>query len=158
MEEWRKIKGYGKDYECSSLGRVRSFKRESVVVLTPTQELNGYVSVGLSMDGVQCKILIHTLIAETFLGYERKGHTTVCDHINSDKTDNRLANLQVISNRENVSRSKINKSGFTGVRWRADRGKWVAYAQVDGKIRYFGHYNTKEAARVARLEGLNNYR
>tara|TARA_R110000868_G_scaffold116769_2_gene310582 strand:- start:1348 stop:1728 length:381 start_codon:yes stop_codon:yes gene_type:complete len=40
------------------------------------------------------------------------------DHINQDKTDNRIKNLREVTNSENLrnmSKSKKNKSGFTGV-------------------------------------------
>ena len=56
------------------------------------------------------------------------------DHINHDRTDNRLCNLRNVTrteNQRNQSKKTNNSSGVTGVYWRKDRQKWVAKIKVN---------------------------
>lgn len=49
------------------------------------------------------------------------------DHINGDRTDNRIENLRVVDNRTNSRNQKIrrtNTSGVMGVRWHATKRRW----------------------------------
>lgn len=75
------------------------------------------------------------------------------DHVNGNRTDNRLANLRSVdrqANMRNMKRSKRNTSGATGVSYRADRGVWRAYVHVDGRIKSLGHFATIDEAKAAR--------
>lgn len=75
------------------------------------------------------------------------------DHINGDKTDNRLANLRDVTgaeNSRNQKRRSTNTSGLTGVSLHKKSGKWVAMVKGDGRVRNLGYFNTKEAAFAAR--------
>jgi hypothetical protein len=77
------------------------------------------------------------------------------DHINGDRADNRLSNLRVVTKRENnMNRAKRtdNKSGFTGVRWHKQRGKWNARIKLDGKEISLGMYESFGEAVNARLK------
>ena len=48
---------------------------------------------------------IHQLVAMSFLGHSPDGtHKVVVDHVNDDKIDNRVKNLQLLSNRENCNK------------------------------------------------------
>jgi hypothetical protein len=86
------------------------------------------------------------------------------DHINGVYDDNRLENLQLVTQQGNVAKAgwqKIrssNKSGFPGVRWRESHNKWAAYMTIDGIKKHLGYYSTREeaiAARVSALETLD---
>lgn len=58
------------------------------------------------------------------------------DHINQDKSDNRICNLREVShlaNSKNYPLSSRNKSGFNGVYQRRDTGKWAAEIYVAGE-------------------------
>jgi hypothetical protein len=73
----------------------------------------------------------------------------VIDHINRDTTDNRWVNLRLATISENGANAKMrcdNKSGFKGVSWGADRGKWGAYIQVNSKSIGLGRYDILEDA------------
>jgi len=73
------------------------------------------------------------------------------DHINGDKTDNRIANLREVSNRINAlncKRSQNNTSGVTGVFWSKSCQKWVAQISVHGRGQHLGLF-TKMADAVA---------
>lgn len=71
------------------------------------------------------------------------------DHVNLDRSDNRIANLREASqtqNSANVPLTKRNKSGFKGVSWDGKKQKWVAVINVNGKQRWLGGFDSKEDA------------
>lgn len=76
------------------------------------------------------------------------------DHINHNGEDNSLKNLRAASNadnRKNLSLSRANKSGVTGVCWHKQAKKWAAQVMYNGKKRHLGYYvSLEEAAQVAK--------
>ncbi len=74
------------------------------------------------------------------------------DHINGVKTDNRLTNLRCATrsqNMRNMGPPRHNTSGFKGVCFDKMNGKWLAYIQIDRKIKNLGRFETIEEARDA---------
>jgi hypothetical protein len=86
---------------------------------------NGYQYVALYKDGKQKNILVHRLIAIHYIpNPENKPEV---DHINRDKTDNRLENLRWatrIENAQNTGKQKNNKSGYKNISFHKYSGKW----------------------------------
>lgn len=77
------------------------------------------------------------------------------DHINHNRTDNRLANLRAVSclgNRMNQGKSKRNTSGITGVSWNNATRKWRAYIHSKGTYTHIGLFDNLGAATVARRQ------
>lgn len=77
------------------------------------------------------------------------------DHINRDRTDNRLANLREASrsqNNVNITRRSDNKSGVTGVTWHNGSQKWRAVCHVNGKQVQIGMFDSIEEAATAYAE------
>lgn len=71
------------------------------------------------------------------------------DHINGIKSDNRICNLRLVTdqgNARNMSISKNNKSGITGVSWCKDRNKWRATIMNNGKQISLGYFNNIDDA------------
>lgn len=65
---------------------------------------NGYYRVGL-FDGEKYKnFFVHRLVAYTFIGIPKNDKYQI-DHINGIKTDNRLENLEWVTQLENVNRA-----------------------------------------------------
>lgn len=65
------------------------------------------------------------------------------DHINNDRSDNRIENLRSASrceNNRNVTSAIGSTSKFLGVFWDKHRGKWAANIKIDGKSRYLGRF------------------
>jgi hypothetical protein len=83
------------------------------------------------------------------------------DHINGDKADNRIKNLRLVTNQQNLfnksSLSKRNFSGFTGVFWSKKARKWQVSIVYNGKNIYLGLYSNKEDAIKARKEAEIKY-
>jgi hypothetical protein len=77
------------------------------------------------------------------------------DHINLNRTDNRLANLRVCTaSQSGANRRGWAKSGFKGVRQNGK--KWVAYVRENGVKRYLGTYPTPELANAAFFEAASS--
>ena len=70
------------------------------------------------------------------------------DHINGNRHDNRIVNLRIATRSQQLGNSRAqprNKSGYKGVSWKRNRGKWC----VQILNRYVGLFSDKvEAARA----------
>ena len=78
------------------------------------------------------------------------------DHINGNKTDNRIENLRVATKIENGQNrkwpSKANTSGYLGVSFHKQRKKWSARITADNAYKSLGLFDTKEAAHEAYIQ------
>lgn len=81
------------------------------------------------------------------------------DHIDGDKSNNRLSNLRVVTirgNQQNQSRAhKRNKSGLLGVA--THRSGFTSRISNNGKVVYLGLFKTPEEAHQAYLEAKRKY-
>ena len=97
------------------------------------------------------KWLMHRIIAIAF-GLDISGGLQV-DHINGNKSDNRLKNLRSATNRFNSIAFQKVRSGvsskFRGVCWHKRKGKWHSQIMVNGKQRHIGYYNKEIDAALA---------
>lgn len=82
------------------------------------------------------------------------------DHINRDRGDNRPANLREVSNEENARNQRLrtnNRSGVTGVHWRAREQRWIAKINANGKQVFLGGFETFDEAAAARRAAERKY-
>lgn len=86
-------------YTCDELGNVYSTRMGPLRRLKPRRFTNGYLGYDLRRDGGTFVVLAHRVIAEAFLGEIPKGMTV--NHLDFDKTNNSITNLEIISKREN---------------------------------------------------------
>jgi hypothetical protein len=73
----------------------------------------------------------------------------VVDHINQNKSDNRLNNLRDVSlsvNARNCKLQKNNSSGYKGVSYWTHRRKWAAQIRTEGKNKLLGMFDTPTEA------------
>lgn len=71
------------------------------------------------------------------------------DHINGKTSDNRIANLRLATQTENMRNTKIrsnNGSGVKGVFWSKKQEQWCAQIAIHGKSRHLGFYDRIEDA------------
>lgn len=154
MEEeiWKDIPNYEGMYQVSNLGRVKSFVTKNVKILKQTKLKSNYYKVGLFKYGVLKNIQTHQLVAMAFLNHIPCGFGIVVDHIDNNGLNNKLENLQLISHRENISKSSNGFSKYVGVS--KQKNKWVALIRISGVKKYLGSYNTEIEASNAYQDKL----
>ena len=155
MEMWKDIKGYEGVYKVSDFGRVKSLSRADSAnrkrlgsIRSIAVNGRGYSCLTLCKDGKNKSFNIHQLVAIAFLNHSLCGHEIVVDHIDNDKSNNHLNNLQLITNRKNCSKDKKGGSSrYTGVSFDSKINKWVARIYIDNKYKFIGSFlSEKEAA------------
>lgn len=129
----------------------RSGVKSDLVAGTLTK--NGYVSV--CSKGV--KAYAHRIVWFMHNGEIPKGFDI--DHIDHDRTNNKIENLRLVSRSDNLKNKGVVKSssGEMGVYWSKAAQKWEASITVDGRKKYLGLFDTVEAARHARKEADKIY-
>jgi hypothetical protein len=105
-------------------------------------DVNGYVMI--SVEGVQ--YYAHRLV---WLWHRGNLPIIEIDHINHQRSDNRLDNLRTVSHRENgknQSMYKNNTSGVTGIYLYKATGKWSTFIEYHGKRIHLGYFKDKDEA------------
>ena len=103
--------------------------------------VNGYMAI--SIKGV--KYLEHRIVFYMVHEYFPK----TVDHINGDKTDNRIENLRAATyseNQCNVPLASNNVSGHKGVTFYKRINKWRAQIAFRKVVKHLGYFETKELA------------
>lgn len=164
-EQWRDIPGYEGYYQVSNLGRVRSLDRviygeyerprhRKGVILKLSMTTFGYLRCGLSINRTKRPHQVHQLVAMAFLNHNPNGHTLVVDHINNIPSDNRLENLQLVSQRYNASKDSKGISKHTGVCWESKRKKWVSRIRIGRRQIHLGYFTDESEAALAYQKAL----
>lgn len=95
MELWTSLSIFGyNNYSVSTLGRICNDKRNKI--LQCTKQSTGYVAVQLKYVDVNDNYhshYVHRLVLLAFTGTPSDPRMT-CDHINQNKSDNRISNLR----------------------------------------------------------------
>jgi hypothetical protein len=100
---------------------------------------NGYRIVGIDYRKYQVHRIVWALCGQPEAEY--------LDHINGDKTDNRIENLRAASifeNNRNIGLKRNNTSGFKGVSWNKQAKKWVGQVLWNHKNHLAGFFEDKE--------------
>ena len=98
----------------------------------------------------------HRVIWKMMTGNEPK----IIDHINGVKTDNRWVNLRNVDrkiNSRNQAICKTNSSGFSGVNWSRQKGRWHARIKVNYRDLNLGFFDDFESAKRARIAANKKY-
>jgi hypothetical protein len=149
------VEGY---YKISNYGRIKSIlktiKKSNGRFMTFQEKIinqtkhpkNGYYFVALKGAEKAVTRSVHRLVAINFL--EKKDFKLEVNHIDSDKSNNNLDNLEWVSRGENqshLSKTKKSTSKFVGVCLNKNNN-WVSYIRFNGKINNLGVFKTEEEA------------
>lgn len=99
-ERWAPIEGFP-NYEVSDAGRVRNVRRDRF--LKPHFVGKGYLNVRLCNRSGHYMVRLNRLVALTFIGDIPDGWDV--DHVNGDKTNNHVSNLEIVTKSENHKRA-----------------------------------------------------
>lgn len=117
MEKWITLKGYDNFYEISNYGEIKSinrFVRSSTGrkrfvmgrMIKQKHNKDGYQFVTLSKNGQLQNHYVHRLVAETFI--PNPANKPQVNHIDGNKTNNFINNLEWVSVSENAKHAYKN--------------------------------------------------
>jgi hypothetical protein len=121
LEVWKDIKDYEGIYQVSNFGNVKSLDREVAPnnrvpywrkgkICKQSKSNLGYMTVGFTVNNVKVNKYVHRLVAETFIT-NWCNHPQV-NHVDCDKTNNRMYNLEWCTNSQNqihATKNGLNK-------------------------------------------------
>ena len=156
MEEiYKDVIGYEGIYQVSNLGNVKYCK--TGLIRNYYLEKTGYYSITLRKNGIGKTRKVHQLVAESFLNHKRCGFELVVNHIDLDKTNNKLDNLEIVTNRENSNRKHLKStSKYIGVHWNKEDKKWKSGIMINGKTKHLGYFTSELEASQAYQKALLN--
>lgn len=122
-------------------------------ILKRTLSKTGYIVYGIFINGKQIKAKGHHLVW-LYFNQEKPTEGLVINHINNDRADNRLENLEMVSYKENV-RHCVNQKRFKGNT--KSNGELSARAKITWKVAIWIKENKGKIsfAEMARKTGLS---
>ena len=144
QEIWKPVVGYEGIYEVSNLGRIKSIPRNGTAnferILKPSKSNVGYFHLSFSKNNTIQTKNIHVV--------SKKG--IVVDHIDNNKTNNKLDNLRILSHRENIIRGNRSNTKNNNIYKVKDKYRVIVLSK------HIGYYNTIEDAINSRDNALKN--
>ena len=138
--EWLKFKGYKYDPDT---GKIYGSKGNEL----KGKSTEGYIVINRRSFNGELK-------GHHFAYYMVYGNVDfdLLDHINLDKTDNRISNLRIVTSQQNRFNTKAK-----GCSYHKGNKKWCAEIMLNYKKISLGYFNTEEEARNAYLEAKKKY-
>jgi hypothetical protein len=163
MEQFRSIKSYEEFYEISNLGRVKSYhncRGKGTIFLKPCLNNSGYMKYVLKKYGRQKNHYIHLLVWDAFGDKPRNGRIIIIDHIDENKLNNNINNLQAIDRRLNIHKSYIHRNWELpqGYYFDKEKNKYRAIININGKVKTIGYYESKDDAHKSYIKKLEEVR
>lgn len=134
-EIWKKLDGW--EYEVSNQGRVRRVRRAAAhgrgKPALSQKDINGYRQVGLYRNAKQSYVMVHRLVLEVFVG-PAPSDKHQGNHKNGKKADNRVENLEWVTQRENQLHAY--RTGLQSADWDYAHSKLSAEQRKEIRSRY----------------------
>lgn len=110
---FKEIPGLNGRYFISKTGDVLSLVYGYPKLLSPGKTGHGYLAVRLAIEqGKNKTFMVHRLVVMAYiLKSDKWPENMVTDHINGNKTDNRVENLELVTGQQNIRRAFI-KGGY----------------------------------------------
>ena len=147
MENWVQLFDYEGLYEISNYGNIRNSK----IIMKQQIDKYGYKYICLTKNGVGKKHKVHRLVLSSFIKHEPN---LVCNHIDKNKENNNLTNLEWVTIRENNVHKFLDKNKNVGITFKDN--KWYARVQLDKVRIHIGYFKNLNDAIIARHLYLKN--
>ncbi len=146
IEVFKDVPNYEGIYQVSNLGNVKSLKWNKEIIMK--QGISSrYLAVNLRKENISKIYRVHVLVAMTFLNYKPNGKQDfVIDHKNGVRTDNRLENLQIVTQRENTQNYHKSIKGQIGADWHEQTKKWRSRIYINKNIVHLGLFEEEKDA------------
>lgn len=108
----------------------------------PGNPSHGYIRI--QIDGVSYQA--HRLAWLYFYG---EWPETDLDHINGDRSDNRIVNLRLATRSQNLMNMRTRRRGLKGVYFDKRQQRWCARIHIEYKTIWLGSHKTEEEAHAA---------
>lgn len=140
-EIWKTIKGF-ENYQVSNHGRIKRNEK----ILKPIKSRNGYLHIFLYSKGKSKQLLVHRIVANAFI--ENKNNFKEINHIDGNKQNNAIDNLEWCTRKENVhhflNANKLNNT------------KPKAVIQYDLNGNKINEYESiRKASKITKIEAHN---
>ncbi len=130
MEKWKDVFGYEGLYKVSNTGKIFSVKKHIEMKLQ--LDVYGYKIVTLYKNKKHKTYKVHRLVAIAFIPNQNK--QSQVNHIDENKTNNNVCNLEWCSSNYNANFGNRNKNISKKQKNRIDQVKSVMQITSDGRL------------------------
>ena len=166
IEIFKDVPNYEGIYQVSNFGNVKSVSRtiknnkgfylSKEIILKSAKSKNNYYSVVLRKENVSKTYRVHVLVAMAFLDFKPNKQVLTIDHKNGVRTDNRLENLQIVTQRENTQNYHKNKNGGLGCVFHPQTKKWRSRIHINGFNIHLGLFEEKKTCEKIFIKASKN--
>jgi len=155
VEIWKDIPNHEGTYQVSNLGRVRSLKFGKEKIMKQVLDKKNYFFLTLMENKKNKTKRVHKLVAMAFLNHIPSKMNYVVDHIDNNSKNNKLDNLQIVTNRYNCQKDKKGYSSkYIGVSWCKHFKKWNSKIRIGNKNKNLGYFKNEVEASIAYKNAL----
>ena len=145
IEVFKDVPNYEGIYQVSNFGNVKSLKWNKEKIMK--QGISSrYLAVNLRKENISKTFRIHVLVAMAFLDFKPNKQVLTIDHKNGVRTDNRLENLQIVTQRENIQNYHKSRKGQIGADWREQTKNWRSQIYINKRIVHLGLFEEEKDA------------
>lgn len=156
-EIFKDIPNYEGIYQVSNLGNVKSLHYGKEKILKPYKGVCGYKYFIATNKQKRKTIKVHQAVAMAFLNHKPCGCKLVVNHKDFNKTNNEVANLEIVTTRENSNRKHLKSSSkYVGVRFCKKSNKWNSRIIFNKKRISLGFFNTEIEANQYYINALKS--